>query len=384
MKNAMHAVRILFLLSALPLASQAGSVLNLKHQPTAQEKCCVQSAAEPAVTTNYDAAAYSPPRKVIVGTIMHWFKQTGGLDERLKKASELIDEVAQESAKKYPGKGLDLVVLPENAITMGRFPAAKNRAVPLEGKVLDTFGKLARQYKTYIVVAMMMQEPEKPDVTSNVAVLLDRQGRVVGIYRKVHPVISPGEKGETLEGGVMPGSEYPVFQCDFGKIGMQICWDISYEEGFMRLAEKGAEIVAVCSASPQTIRPASYALRGKYYVVTANLRDNLSVFNPIGMMVAQVTSKDSNVESRVLVHEIDLAYAVVSWSADLDNGRLFTRKFGDKVGYIYSDREDRGVFWSNDPKIPIATMVHQLNQEMDDSYIERCRRFQDAVRGKTP
>jgi predicted amidohydrolase len=331
-----------------------------------------------AGTVKYDTAAYSLPRKVVVGTIMHWFKETGALDERLKKSSELIDEVAKEAAKKYPGKELDLVVLPENAICQGGFPAAQDRAVPLEGKVLDTFSKLARQYKTYLIIAMMMKEPGELGVTSNVAVLLDRHGRVVGIYRKVHPVIYPGEQEETLEGGVMPGSEYPVFECDFGKIGIQICWDLSYEEGFMKLAERGAEIVVVCSASPQTIRTSSYALRGKYYVVTANLRNNLSVFNPIGFPVAQVTS------GKVLVHEIDLAYAVVPWSSALDNGHLFSRHFGDKVGYVYSEREDRGVFWSNDPKTPIATMVHQLNLEMDESYVERCRRFQDSVRGKTP
>ncbi len=44
---------------------------------------------------------------------------------------------------------------------------------------------------------------------------------MAGIYRKVFPVVS--RDTEVAEGGVMPGVDFPVFDCDFGRVGIQIC-----------------------------------------------------------------------------------------------------------------------------------------------------------------
>ena len=197
---------------------------------------------------------------------------------------------------------------------------------------------------------------------------------MVGIYRKAHPVAALGET--ELEGGVTPGREFPVFECDFGRVGIQICWDMSYDDGWAELARQGAEIVAVPSASPQTLRPAAYALRHRYYVVTSTPRDNVSVFNPAGMTEAQRT------ESGVLVHQIDLSHAVLHWSERLEDGRALTRRYGDRVGYVYSPREDTGVFWSNDPVVPIGAMLRETGLESMDEQIERCRRLQAACHSR--
>ncbi|MFN0104149.1 MAG: carbon-nitrogen hydrolase family protein [Bryobacteraceae bacterium] len=54
----------------------------------------------------------------------------------------------------------------------------------------------------------------------NSAVLLDRKGDVVGRYDKIHPT-----EGE-LKSGIAPGAtDPPVFETDFGIIGIQICFD---------------------------------------------------------------------------------------------------------------------------------------------------------------
>lgn len=317
-----------------------------------------------------------PPRKVLIGNVMHNFR--GDLSARVDDACRMIDAAAQEAAQKYPGKGLDLVVLPEHAIQATENAPAAARAVPLEGVVLEKMGAKARRYHSYIIVPMLLLETKKHEgkdqpVYSNAAVLLDRDGNVVGTYRKVHPVADPN--GLPLEGGVTPGDSFPVFACDFGKVGIQICWDMSYEDGWLELARKGAEIVAVSSASPQTVRPASYALRGTYYVVTSTPRDNVTIFNPVGMVAAQSTSGD------VLVHQVDLSYARLHWSANLRNGQLFTETYGDKVGYQYSEREDTGVFWSNDPAKTIGSMVRELGLLQQTEQIERDRKLQDSVRG---
>jgi predicted amidohydrolase len=67
--------------------------------------------------------------------------------------------------------------------------------------------------------------------------LLDRQGRLAGKYRKTH---LPREEWKE---GVRPGREYPVFDTDFGRIAIQICYDWFFPEPAALFALKGAEII---------------------------------------------------------------------------------------------------------------------------------------------
>jgi predicted amidohydrolase len=71
----------------------------------------------------------------------------------------------------------------------------------------------------------------------NTAVLLDREGRLAGKYRKVH---LPREEWQK---GITPGSEYPVFKTDFGTVAIRICYDWFFPEPDIAFAIEGAEIV---------------------------------------------------------------------------------------------------------------------------------------------
>jgi hypothetical protein len=46
---------------------------------------------------------------------------------------------------------------------------------------------------------------------------------------------------------------------------------------------------------------------------------------------------------------------------NLDSGKLFTKTFGDKVGFRYYEDESRGIFWSNDPHMTIHQMAESLH-----------------------
>ena len=201
-------------------------------------------------------ASWEPgPRKVIVGTSMYnMFHAYPGLDERLEELGELIDQMAERAAKKYPGAGLDIAALPEVAVNGNAKGPASEVSVPLEGAVLDRMGAKARQHRCYVVVPLYLVDDREKDLFSNAAVLLDRQGKVTGVYRKVFPVASRGE--EVLEGGVTPGRDFPVFDCDFGRVAIQICFDFAFDEGWEVLQRRGAELVIWSTQSPGQIRPA--------------------------------------------------------------------------------------------------------------------------------
>jgi predicted amidohydrolase len=316
-----------------------------------------------------------PPRKVVVGTVIFGpYGKYPGLDERLEVLGRLIDEMASRASGKSPGRGLDLAILPESAVT-STTGAASARAIRLDGPVRETFGRLARKHKTYIVAPMDLAEDGAKGTTyANAAVLFDRKGEVAGIYRKAHPVALVGS--DELERGITPGREFPVFDCDFGKLGIQICWDIQFDDGWAALAENGAEIVAWPSASPATAQPASRAGLNRYYVVSSTWREDATVFEPTGLIAAQVEPP-----GQVLVHQLDLSYAVLGWSAPLNNGKALTKTYGERVGYHYEPREDLGIFWSNDPKTTVGEMVRSLGLEEIDAQVARNRRLQDAARG---
>jgi predicted amidohydrolase len=295
------------------------------------------------------------PRKVVVGTMMQGFYGSDlDLGERVEVLLGRIDELAEAAQERWPERGLDLAVLPETVVATGDDGAdAATRAVPLEGLVADAFGRAARRHSAYVVVGMLLAEGAERGVCSNAAVLFDRNGEVAGIYRKLHPVAVVGRTD--LESGVTPGLEAPVFECDFGRLGMQICWDMCFDDGWDLLGRKGAEIIAWLSASPQTLMPAWRARRLGCYLVTSTPRENATIFDPAGLVAAQALPPQ-----RTLVERIDLSCMVLPWAAELRNGQALTDLFGEGVGYRYSVTEDCGLFWSNDPAMSVGRMASRI------------------------
>jgi predicted amidohydrolase len=298
-----------------------------------------------------------------------------GVEARLNRLAGFVDEMAARAEQEYGAK-LDLAVLPESAVTGETQGDPPGHSVPLKGDLLDVTGAAARRCHAYVIVPTTLAEDPAQAIYTNAAVLLDRQGNVAGIYRKVHLVAGEGE----LEGGLTPGGDFPVFDCDFGKLGIQICYDIEFDDGWAALGRKGAEIVAWPSQSPQTIQPRWRAKQHDYHVISSTWRNNASVFDPIGDIIAQTRAEPAS----ALVTQIDLSYVILPWQPKLRNGAVFAERHGSAAGFRYSESEDRGIFWSNDPKTPIMKMVDEMGLEVLQHELGRSRRLQDEVRGGPP
>lgn len=323
------------------------------------------------------STSHRPPRKVIVGTVMQSFwGQYPGLQNRLDQLARIVDQMAAQAQKEY-GRGLDLAVLPETAITGEAEGDALAHSVPFEGQVQDVFTRKAREHGCYIVVPAYLLDSKERKRCSNAAVLVGRKGEVMGTYRKMHLVVSL-ERG-TMEGGSTPGDALPVFDCDFGKLGIQICYDMEFADGWTELARKGAELIAWPTQSPQTSQPAFRAKANRCYIVSSTWRHNASIFEPTGKIAAQIIPPQS-----ILVHELDLSYALLPWSSKLRNGEALRKAYGDKVGFHYYEDEDCGIFWSNDPQTTVGEMARAIGVlELEDE-MARVREFyrKAKVRGK--
>lgn len=293
------------------------------------------------------------PRKVLVGTMMQsfWGKHPG-YDARLQQLAAAVSQMGQEAKKKY-GRPLDLAILPETSITGEADGDALAHSVPFDGPVAKTFGQAARENRCYVVVSTYLKEAADPKRCSNAAILVGRDGTMSGIYRKVHLV--PSLDGRNFEGGSSPGQEFPVFDCDFGKLGIQICYDMEFDRGWRELARKGAELVAWPTQSPQRAQPCARAMQQRCYIVSSTWRNNASVFEPTGKIAAHIEPPE-----QILVFEIDLSYAILPWSGKLRKGQALRDRYGDKIGFRYYEDEDLGIFWSNDPKVPVLQMAQSL------------------------
>ena len=299
-----------------------------------------------------------------------------GLEARLHKLGGFIDSMAAKSAKQYTGAGLDIAVLPEYAVNRGLFGGAKEVSVPLEGPVQDVIGGRARKHSCYVVLPLMLAEESDAGIYSNAAVLFGRRGEVVGTYRKVHAVPGPGAK--ELEGGVIAGRDFPVFECDFGKVGVQICYDMAFDEGWETLDRKGVELVAWPSQWPGQISPSARALMHGYFILTSTWRNNASLIDPTGHVIREIR------ENGVFVEQIDLEYIILHWHESLKEGKAFDEAYGDRAGYRYDPAEDAGIFWSNDADKPIAAMVRELDLTPKSVQLAQSRETQDEIRGGPP
>ena len=162
----------------------------------------------------------------------------------LSTASILIEGTASPSpciARAYAAvdaagqAGADIVCLPEEFDLIGCAPeqvATLGETIP-GGEITERLRAQARQYGLYVIGALRERDGE---AIHNTAVVIGRDGEIVGKYRKTH--LAPGEWDE-----VQAGDEYPVFTTDFGRIGVLICMDIHYPEIWRILALQGAEII---------------------------------------------------------------------------------------------------------------------------------------------
>jgi predicted amidohydrolase len=362
-------------LLSLALVSLLAAAVADDRRPANREATTENKAAK----GNTMKATEGGPRKVIVGTTMHamWGKYPG-VDARLEELGKLIDQMAEKARKTY-GRGVDICALPEVAVSGAGGPKC---ALAYKGKVEDYFAAKAREHNCYIAIPFYQKVSEGGrEVTYNSCTLVDRKGKLVGHYHKVHAV--SGENSDVLEGGIMPGKDFPVFECDFGRVGMQICWDMAYDDGWQAMGKKNAELVIWSTQSPGQIKAAFRAMRNNYYVLTSTWRNNASLFDPTGAMVKVIVKKETKTET--FVDEIDLEYRLIPWQPALRNGAVLREKYGDKVGFRYSEAEDGGIFWSNDPATPIDTMIRATGLRVGMAgKAEKDRKLQDKLRGGPP
>jgi N-carbamoylputrescine amidase len=173
------------------------------------------------------------PQKFTAGLIQIALEKNVNLN--LKKACDWVDKAAKSDAQ--------VICLPELFRT--QYFCQKedidyfNLAETIPGPSTDAIGKIAKQNKVVVIVPVF--EKRAPGIYHNTAVVIDTEGNIAGLYRKMHIPDDPAfyEKFYFTPGDL----GYKTFSTEFGKIGTLICWDQWYPEGARLTALKGASIL---------------------------------------------------------------------------------------------------------------------------------------------
>jgi predicted amidohydrolase len=214
------------------------------------------------------------------------YRRENGLEERLRAMIAVVDE----AGKLNP----DIICLSEVYYDRGiDVPFAEIETVP--GRLTAVFSEKARQYGTYIVLCLREREGDRLYVT---AVLIDRNGRIAGKYRKTHIPLCEAESG------ISAGTEYPVFDTDFGKIGMLICFDLLFPETARLLASRGAEIIFHPTIGDAPLAARARAADNGIHVVVSGTNEPSSsmIIDPLGEVIGAVEQEGMG----VCMRELDL------------------------------------------------------------------------------
>ena len=175
------------------------------------------------------------------------------VEGNLRQAREMIGRAARD--------GGDVICLSE-LFAHRNVPTeqALDCAQPIPGPVTDAIGESAREHSCYVTANLYERSGE---CVYNSAVLLGRGGEVVGVYRKNHP--TPGE----VESGITPGTETPVFETDFGRVGLAICWDLHFLDVVQGMAAQDVQLILWPSMYQGGFQLRMWAYLAGAYVVSA-------------------------------------------------------------------------------------------------------------------
>ncbi len=266
----------------------------------------------------------------------------------------------------------DIVCLPEAFHDVAVSKDCAETAEPIPGLTLNAFARKAREHRCYIVCPIHTREQGR---IFNSAVILDRGGEPAGVYHKACPVTTSADY-TSLEEGITPGDSLAAFDLDFGRVAVQICFDIGFPENWQTLADKGARLVFWPSAYDGGFPLRAYAYLHHYYVVSSTRDGRSRVIDPCGEILLETTDT-----CPVLVRDINLDYVVCHGDWNMSIPDKIRAKFGPRVGVRQWDPGSAHfVVEPVDPSITCAELQEEFGFESTAEYHNRHRAAYKRIR----
>ncbi len=292
-------------------------------------------------------------KNIRVSSVSYYDRFTSTADEIFKKNVGRVLSLTEYAMLDKP----DLVVLTETFPYVGLSVEERVRyAESIEGETVRAFSGLAKRYGSYIIVPILEKEG---DCIYNSAILIDRKGKVVGSYHKMHPTI-----GES-ESGICAGDKPPIFETDFGNIGIAICFDINFDDLFQAYRGR-VKLVAFPSAFDGGFLIQSRAYWGRHYMVSAIRSGYGKVVNPLGRILSK-----SSTFNPVITKEINLDFEVLHIDYTYLKWKNIKEKYGETIEIDVIRPEAVYMLVSHNEKVTVQKIIEEFGLENRDDYFKR-------------
>ena len=279
------------------------------------------------------------------------------LRKTLAKMSEYIDQAAE--------LGTDLVAFPEICSRLdGPDPLQFDES--LDGPTVTTMAWKAREHGIYVVCPLITREEGR---RYNSSVLIGRDGRIAGVYHKNFPTI-----GE-LDREITPGTETPVFETDFGRVGLCICFDLNYWEAGSGLCANKAELVLWSSMWPGARMLTRWAVEFGFYIGAIYSQQSTFV-DVAGREIVSIKRdiSDQSGSAPIVTATLDLDRRLLHHDYNVHRLKPLYEKYGPTAAHSeWLFQECLLVFGSRLPDKSSDDLIEEFGLETMRDYLARVR-----------
>lgn len=167
-------------------------------------------------------------------------KMSDNIDENYEKSLKFIQEASKKDA--------DLIFFPELQLTrfFPQYPylVTKKYLMTLDSDYVKGLSKECKNNQIYAVINLYIEENNK---NYDMCIFIDKNGKIIGNQKMVH--IARFEKFYEKDYYTPSDDGFNVFDTEFGKIGIVICFDRHYPESIRTSALKGAHLILIPTAN---------------------------------------------------------------------------------------------------------------------------------------
>lgn len=281
------------------------------------------------------------------------------LTKTIQRMADCVDEAAQRNSA--------LVAFPETCPYLASGPTWAT-AEPLDGPTLSAMRGKAAEHGMYVVCPLVT---DHDGVIHNSSVLIDRDGKIAGIYHKNFPT------HEELDVGIIPGTETPVFETDFGRLGLCICFDLFYWEVGSGLGAGKAELVIWSSMPPGGRLLGRWPTEFGFHLgaVCANRATFVDVAGrEILMMRGNISDATEGAVPPLTTATLDLDRRLLCHDYNLKRIKDVCAKYGSSNIFAeWLRAECLVVFGSLTPDVSTDELIEEFGMETLPDYLARAR-----------
>jgi predicted amidohydrolase len=306
----------------------------------------------------------SKPRREV------WIACVSQMGLHAKTSEQMAGQIMEILKESLPYKP-DFVCMPETFPFSGvEKQSSPEERVEISDRILESFAEFSRRNNCYTICPVYTKRENK---IFNAAVVFDRSGKRTGSYEKIH--LADYE----VEAGYTSGPLFqPVIMTEFGPIGIQICFDIEWDDGWTMLRQQGAKIIFWPSAFAGGICVNTKAWEHKCIVASSTNKNTAKLCDISGEVIARTGIWNAN----LFCAPVNLEKAFLhTWPAVQRFGEI-QKKYGKNIRITNFDEEEWSVLESLSPDLFVKDILKEFGLKTHEELTAHAEMLQRKSRGE--